>query len=403
MTLVLWVIFSGMVALAAAGLAIPLVRRYDAAARETDAVTAVLRDQLSEVAAQATSGQVAPSEADALRTEIKRRLLVEHRAQSLPVRLMANPAAGRAAIVLAVIVGLGAAGLYAVIGRPDLTAPAPPRVIASEIAQGDAATAPPAANPTTDVAPIVAQLEARMAKSPADPEGWRMLGWSYFQTQRFADAATAYAKALKLNPRGPGYASALGEALVRAANGIVTPAAATAFADAKALDATDARARYFLALARDQAGDHKGAIDDWVVLLNEAPPGAPWASELRRFVETAARDAKIDLSGRLTAPLPVIAGAANARGPTASDVATVGALPPAAQQAFIRGMVANLAAKLKANPRDPDGWIRLIRAYTVLGDAAAAHQALRDGSAALADQPDMRATLMAGAKALGVA
>jgi len=111
MTLVLWVIFSGMVALAAAGLAIPLVRRYDAAARETDAVTAVLRDQLSEVAAQATSGQVAPSEADALRTEIKRRLLVEHRAQSLPVRLMANPAAGRAAIVLAVIVGLGAAGL----------------------------------------------------------------------------------------------------------------------------------------------------------------------------------------------------------------------------------------------------------------------------------------------------
>ena len=403
MTLVLWVIFSGMVALAAAGLAIPLVRRYDAAARETDAVTAVLRDQLSEVAAQATSGQVAPSEADALRTEIKRRLLVEHRAQSLPVRLMANPAAGRAAIVLAVIVGLGAAGLYAVIGRPDLTAPAPPRVIASEIAQGDAATAPPAANPTIDVAPIVAQLEARMAKSPADPEGWRMLGWSYFQTQRFADAATAYAKALKLNPRGPGYASALGEALVRAANGIVTPAAATAFADAKALDATDARARYFLTLARDQAGDHKGAIDDWVVLLNEAPPGAPWASELRRFVETAARDAKIDLSGRLTAPLPVIAGAANARGPTTSDVATVGALPPAAQQAFIRGMVANLAAKLKANPRDPDGWIRLIRAYTVLGDAAAAHQALRNGSAALADQPDMRATLTAGAKALGVA
>lgn len=402
MTLVLWVIFSGMVALAAAGLAIPLVRRYDAQARETDAVTAVLRDQLDEVGAQAASGQVAAGEAEGLRTEIKRRLLVEHRAQALPVRLMADPAAGRAAIGLAVVVALGATGVYAVIGRPDLTAPAPPRVITGEIAAIDAPAAPTAASAAPDVAPIVAQLEARMAKTPGDPDGWRMLGWSYFQAQRFADAATAYAKALKLDPRGPGYASAYGEALVNAAGGVVTPAAKTAFADARTRDAADARARYFLALARDQAGDHTGAIDDWVRLLDEAPPGAPWAPELRRFVETAARDAKIDLAGRLAAAPPVIAGAANARGPSADQVATVGAMPPAAQQAFIRGMVDNLAAKLKANPKDADGWIRLIRAYTVLGDKPAAQGALRDGSAALADQPATRATLAAAAAGMGV-
>lgn len=404
MTLVLWVIFSVMVALAASGLAIPLVRRYDAQARETDAVTAVLRDQLDEVGTQAASGQVAAGEADALRTEIKRRLLVEHRAQALPVRIMANPVAGRAAAGLAVVVALGATALYAVIGRPDLTAPAPPRVIAGEIAQIDApqgaATPAPAAAP--DIGPVITQLEARMAKSPGDPEGWRMLGWAYFQTQRFAEAATAYGKALKLNPRGAGYSSAYGEALVNAANGVVTPAAATAFTDARTADATDARARYFLALARDQAGDHKGAIDDWVRLLNEAPAGAPWAPELRRFVETAASDAKIDLSGRLNATPPVLAGAANARGPSSGDVAAVGALPPAAQQAFIRGMVDNLAAKLKANPKDADGWIRLIRAYTVLGDKAAASTALHDGSAALADQPAMRATLGAAATGMGV-
>ncbi len=368
-------------------------------------MTAVLRDQLNEVGAQAASGQVAAGEAEALRTEIKRRLLVEHRAQTLPVRLMANPAAGRAAAGLAVVVALGATGVYAVIGRPDLTAPAPPRVIASEIAAIDAPAAPaPQAAPAaaSDLAPIIKQLEARMAKSPGDPEGWRMLGWSYFQAQRFADAATAYGRALKLDPRGPGYASAYGEALVNAANGVVTPVAAQAFTDAHALDAADARARYFLALARDQAGDHKGAIDDWVRLLNEAPPGAPWAPELRRFVETAANDAKIDLTGRLAAAPPVIAGAANARGPSTGDVAAVSALAPAQQQAFIRGMVDNLAAKLKANPKDADGWIRLIRAYTVLGDKPAAQHALTDGTTALADQPAMRATLVAAAAGMGV-
>ena len=37
-----------------------------------------------------------------------------------------------------------------------------------------------------------------------------MLGWSYFQVQRFADSATAYGKAVALKPAGTGYQSAYG-------------------------------------------------------------------------------------------------------------------------------------------------------------------------------------------------
>lgn len=403
MTLLLWMIFSGMVAVAATGLAIPLVRRYDAQARERDAVTAVLRDQLSEVDAQAASGQVPASEADALKSEIKRRLLVENRALSLPAKLLGDRAAGRLALGLGTAVALAATALYAVEGRPDLTQPAPPGVIAAEVAQLDnsGAAAPPSPE-AAQIAPVIGQLEARMAKSPNDPEGWRMLGWSYFQTQRFAESAKAYAKALALNPKGDGYASAMGEALVQAANGVVTPAAAKAFSDARALDPGDARARYFLGVARDQRGDRKGAIDDWVALLNSAPADAPWAPQLRTFVEQTAKQANIDLAGRLVASAPVLAGAANARGPNAADVAGVEAMPAGAQQAFIRGMVDNLAAKLKANPRDADGWVRLMRARKVLGDTAAASAALKDGQAAFADQPAVQKSLADAATGLGV-
>ena len=408
MTPLLWAVFTVLVAVMAAGLTIPLVRRYDAAAHEGDAVTAVLRDQLAEVDTQAASGQVGAAETEALRTEIKRRLLVESRARPIPVRLLSERGAARGTVALAAIVGLAATGLYAVLGRPDLTAPA---TLAAEVAQAEG-RAPEAAS----VAGLIGQLESRMAQTPGDSEGWRLLGSAYFQTQRYADAAEAYAKALKLNPKSADYASALGEARVQAAGGVVTPAAQTVFAAARNLNPKDFRARYFLALARDQAGDHRGAIDDWLTLLREAPSGTTWAPQLRRFVLQAASDAKIDIAGRLPADAPVELTTSQADqatssqraqaslpDPSAADAASVAALPPAEQQAFIRSMVASLAAKLKANPRDADGWIRLIRAYTVVGDLPAARSALRDAKAALADKPRSIDAIIAAAASVGVA
>ena len=47
---------------------------------------------------------------------------------------------------------------------------------------------------------------------------------------------------------------------------------------------------------------------------------------------------------------------------------------------MIRGMVDGLAARLKDNPADVDGWLRLSRAYGVLGEPERARDAL--GSAA---------------------
>ncbi|MGI4877961.1 MAG: c-type cytochrome biogenesis protein CcmI [Janthinobacterium lividum] len=405
MTLILWVVFSAMIAIVAVGLAVPLVRRYDGQAGERDAVTSVLRDQLAEIDAQARSGSVPASEAEALRTEIKRRLLAENRALSIPARLLSDRTATRLAIGLGAVVALGATGVYAVRGRPDLTAAAPPGIIAAEVAGAAAGTGAPAVSAeAAGVAPIIAQLEARMAAQPGDPEGWRLLGWSYFQVQRFADSANAYARAVALNPRGEGYSSALGEALVQAANGIVTPAASQAFAAARALNPRDPRAQYFLAVLRYQRGDHKGAVDDWVRLLDEAPPGAPWAPQLRRFVEQTAAEAKIDLTGRLpvlAATPPVVAGA-KATGPSAADVAKVAALPPTEQQAVIRGMVDQLAARLAASPRDADGWVRLIRARAVLGDTLGAKTALNDGRRAFSDEPAVQKSLSEAAATLGV-
>jgi tetratricopeptide (TPR) repeat protein len=51
-----------------------------------------------------------------------------------------------------------------------------------------------------DVNTMIQRLAARLENTPEDVEGWRMLGWSYFNTGRYEQAATAYARALELDP-----------------------------------------------------------------------------------------------------------------------------------------------------------------------------------------------------------
>ncbi|MEM6538466.1 MAG: c-type cytochrome biogenesis protein CcmI [Pseudomonadota bacterium] len=59
-------------------------------------------------------------------------------------------------------------------------------------------------------------------------------------------------------------------------------------------------------------------------------------------------------------------------GAPAGPAAGIAALPPDEQAVAIRGMVEGLAARLEANPDDPDGWRMLARSQEVLGEIDAA-------------------------------
>jgi cytochrome c-type biogenesis protein CcmH len=261
------------------------------------------------------------------------------------------------------------------------------------------------AQTTAEIASLITGLEKKIAEKPDDPIGWQMLGWSYFQTGRYADAATAYGKAVALRPDGRGYQSAYGEALVQVANGMVTPAAAAAFAKANAQDGSDARARYFLGLAKQQAGNSKGALDDWIALLAESPADAPYVPQLRGVIGEAAKAAGIDVSARLAAivPPPGAPMAAATPGPTAEQVAGAAQMTPADQQAMVRGMVDRLAGKLAANPRDEAGWLRLMRARMVLGESGEAAKARDAALAAFAGDAATQGRIRAAATELGIA
>ena len=70
------------------------------------------------------------------------------------------------------------------------------RSIATELPAPVAATG----EPLPDVTTMIERLAARLETTPEDIEGWRMLGWSYFHTALYEQAATAYARAIALDP-----------------------------------------------------------------------------------------------------------------------------------------------------------------------------------------------------------
>jgi cytochrome c-type biogenesis protein CcmH len=236
--------------------------------------------------------------------------------------------------------------------------------------------------------------------------------------QRYADAERAFRRAAMLVPGNAGVWSAYGEAAVMASErDPMPPVALDAFKKAHALDAKDPRSRYFLAVARDLSGDHKGAIDDWLALLQDSPAGAPWEADLRRTIEQVGKINRIDVAPRLAAIKPAapaaMAGPSDLRAPVMGDpVATGGipgptreqmqaasALPKGAQDQMVQGMVDGLEAKLKANPANVDGWIMLMRSRMTLGETA---KAVAARNAAIAANPAAATRIRSAAATLGI-
>jgi cytochrome c-type biogenesis protein CcmH len=271
------------------------------------------------------------------------------------------------------------------------------------VIRGGDANSPP---PTSSTAPNdpLAALEARTKQNPKDAEAWSALATGYFESGRFDEAISAYGSALELAPQNAALWSARGEARTMADPRDPMPAAAVAdFEAALKRDPKDPRARYFLAVRQDLAGDHEGAINSWLALLADTPPGAVWEADLRRTIEQVGKINKIDVAQRLAAVRqPAQLGPMAPRtmpGPSAEDLARASSIRPAEQREMAEGMVARLEGRLASDPANIDGWIMLIRSRMSLGQPDRARAAL---AAAIKANPAQASMLREQAAAMGV-
>lgn len=343
--ILLWLVCGLMTLAAAVILALPL---FDSRKLRNDSSFAleVYRDQLSEINRDAARGILDHDQAKAAQVEIERRILALAEAPMFkPARV---PSHGLM-IALAVVLPLSGFGLYLLLGSPGL----PGEPLSGRQSELPAET------------PELAALAQAVAARPADGQAWLAYGDGLMQSRRPADAANAFAKAVALGVTGARAQASYGSALVVAAGGKVDDKAKAAFQAALAADPLNPMSRFFLGLAKQQAGDGEAALADWLALERELPADTPWKPDLIANIDQLATDLGKD-------PKTLPGRAAPIEGAGQADAA---AMSPEDQQKFINGMVEGLAEKLKNSPDDLDGWVKLARAYGVLkrnDDAVAA-------------------------------
>jgi len=233
-------------------------------------------------------------------------------------------------------------GTYALLGQPDIAL--------TEL------TGPS----RTDYRALIATLARRMPNRPGDIEGWTLLGRGYLSLGNPEQAEKAFGHAVDASKAIQGNAPAellsnYGEAMTEAA-GQVTKEAEAVFREALTQNPKELVSRYYVGLALATRGDKGAALQLWESVLADAPPETPWRSGLVNQVAAL----KAETGG--AAPNPM-------------------------------AMVAQLAQRLETSPNDLNGWMMLIRAYSVLGDKPKAVAALAKARTVFANQTDAQAQL----------
>lgn len=374
--MVFWILVAVLTAAVAALLILPLLK---GAARPAGARndSAVYRDQLQEVDRDLASGLITAEEAQFARAEVGRRLLAASR--EADAAGAAGPSATRNRIAQAVvIVLLPAIGLclYLATGNPDQ----PDRPLAARLE-----------NPGDDINILIARAEQHLARNPGDGAGWDLLAPIYYRTGRLQDAADAFDQAIKAAGPTPERLAGVAESRIALAGGTVVAEAQEALKQLLTLTPGDPRASFYLALALKQEGKTEEARTAFTAIADAAPKDAPWLPLVNQHL------------GELGEAVAAADGSDAAPGnPTAEDVAAAEALDTEDRQAMIRGMVDSLSARLKENPKNFDGWMRLIRSHAVLNDQEAAAAALKEGLKSFPADGEEGRQLLALARELGV-
>ncbi|RVU36514.1 c-type cytochrome biogenesis protein CcmI [Hwanghaeella grinnelliae] len=361
-----WIFAALITALVVALIAWPFFRQRQKAQTTADFDVEVYKSQLRELDRELAEGLVNDQEAAAAKAEVARRLLAADTKRAVGARMGWGVGLHRmTGVVVSVAVPAAAVMLYLTLGQPTAS-DVPYASRADEIARMQQAQERDLGN----LGAMAERLAERLEKEPGDADGWLLLGRTYMTMQDFGKAAETFRKVVELSPDDPGAFGALGEALVLAAEGMVTKDAVAAFEKAQEIGAEgDPRASFYLAEAEYQSGNHQAALDALVKLAWSAEPGAPWLVTVRNRAISIADELGQDGASLLpNAPAPPAVAATDQSGPTAEDIAAADQMADADRQAMIRGMVDGLAAKLEDNPMDFQGWTRLIRARTVMGD-----------------------------------
>ncbi len=371
----LWMILGGLAVFAVAFLLLGFLRRSRGGTARVEHDLEVYRAQLSELERERDSNLISDSEAEAAKIEIQRRILAADQVQETGSAVSRSWHSAIPPVVAVAFVPLATFGLYFMLGNPEI----PSVPFAERPPQAAGVTQPPnepGQVTLPDVETMVARVRARLAENPDDLRGWAILGRSLASLGRYAESADAFDQAIRLSEGDAELYGAKAEAMIAAAQGSVTPGARAVLAQALSLDPSDSRARFYMAGAKQQAGNIQGAFDDLIALLGDAPPDASWYDTVRQ--RAAGLATELDLDPEAVLPEARVAV-------TDPNVAA-----------------AQMAARLEQDPKDFRGWIELARVRVALDDPDGARAALDLGAKAYEGAPFVQQQFRQAAVELGL-
>ena len=392
--MLLWLCFALLTAAIVAFLLKPLRKAHVESVEPAAADLAVYRDQLRELEAEQDRGLFNSTEIENARAEIARRLLKRARSDANGID---NTDMGAASItrartaygVIAALLPVVAIGLYLIEGSPQL--PDQPFQDRRAAAEG---------NQSQQVGELIARVEERLREHPEDGKGWDAIAPVYLRLQRYGDAAHAFAEANRLEGESVRRLLGFAEATLLAEGGIVSEPVRRAALRVLELEPQRIEVRAWIGLAKEQDGDLPGAAAEYRDILTKAPPDARWRSPIEERLQLVEKKIKGEPVDEI-AEKPTTPPQASPEAPT-SATPDVTAMSPEEREAFIASMVDRLATRLKENGKDLEGWIKLARAYKVLGrdgDAKGAIQSARENF--VGDQASL-AALDKSAESLGI-
>lgn len=374
--MVLWAVLAVLTAAVITAVCLPLVRPKAQQTQAAQSDAEIYKAQLAEIDTERERAILTENEADAARIEVSRRLL-RSAGQTSPGQTSssAHKANDRWLAVIAIVIPALAMGGYLVYGSPTL--PQQPHTSATK-------TSPEAKR----VAELVDRVETRLQEHPDDGAGWDVIAPVYLRQQQYHDAVFAFQQALRLNGESAARLEGLGEALVLRDNGQVSETARMAFSRALERNPESLKAQFWLAMNDEQNGELEDAAEAYQEILNASPEGAPWRA----------------MVGTRLAMIQQQLDPASARAPALSPemMRSAEAMSQEERAEMIENMVAGLAERLQADGSDLDGWLRLMRAYTVLGKSGEAKQAAASARQNFLDDPAALERINAAARQLGL-
>lgn len=345
----------------------PLLRQRSSDASRGEGAMAIFKDQLAEIDRDLARGLIAQDEANAATAEVKKRMVSIAKSKDDAGGMRAGSVKSVAAVSL--LIPLLALATYLQIGSPG--APSMP------FAEREAERAE-----DQNIADLTQTLLKRLQSDPngGETRGWVLLGQTLLRMGRFEPAANAFAEVQDRTDAPLIAFTGLAEALIGLENGAVTPAASDAIKRALTMDASDPAAIFYKSVELEQTGDAATAHDALVDRLKQADGPEAW---MEIFIQRA------NVLGQgLNRPAVSLGDFMTfAPGPSQEDVQAASEMTEEDRMAFIRSMVQGLADRLEETPDDLDGWLRLARAYSVLGEREKSLEAYR-AAESLAGQLD---------------